>query len=39
LLSCAHGGSLEMKAWLDDESGKVSDVKLEAPSEKGKRCH
>jgi CubicO group peptidase (beta-lactamase class C family) len=37
-LNCARGGPLELRATLDDASGKVSDAMLLAPSEEGKKC-
>ena len=37
-LRCARGGPFELRASLDDKSGKLSDVVLIAPSEEGKKC-
>jgi CubicO group peptidase (beta-lactamase class C family) len=37
-LTCDRGGPLELRATLDEKTGKLSDVMLVAPSEEGKKC-
>jgi hypothetical protein len=37
-LTCAHGGPSELRATLDDKTGKITDVLLVVPSEEGKKC-
>jgi hypothetical protein len=37
-LACTRGGPLELRAALDDKSGRVSEVTLGAPAEEGKKC-